>query len=66
MHMFKVGKDICESLYKCLQIHTKHIICNNDTWDSNTITSHLSTHPLKYASWLSMHFLAKILGFKIY
>lgn len=33
---------------------------------SCTITSRLSTHLFKYASQLSMHFLEKNLGFKIY
>jgi hypothetical protein len=30
-----------------------------------TVVSRLSTHPFKYASQLSTHFLAKNLGFKI-
>ena len=38
--------------------------CWGDVW--NTVTSCLSMHPFKYASWLSMHFLAKKIGFKIY
>ena len=33
---------------------------------NSTVTSRLSTHPFKYASWLSTHFLAKKIGFKIY
>ncbi len=31
-----------------------------------TVVSHLSKHSFKYASWLSTHFWAKHLGFKIY
>ena len=34
-------------------------------WDI-TVTSRLSTHSFKYTSWLSLHFLANFLGFKIY
>ena len=33
---------------------------------SSTVTSRLSTHPFKYASRLSTHFLAKKLGFNTY
>jgi hypothetical protein len=36
------------------------------TWVETTVVSRLSTHPFKYASQLSTHFLAKNLGFKIY
>jgi hypothetical protein len=36
------------------------------SWSWATVVSRLSTHPFKYASQLSTHFLAKNLGFKIY